>query len=201
MSKEAISKIREALGEDSSKVESMLVEINSDYSEFQRKLDDQQETIKSVNTESKGRKLEIRELKSNLDDEKEKIEKLEGQDKSKEVTDLTEKLKVFTDADAEQIKTKAKGFIDKFDKLKVHADFDACKSKFKLPEAIKDDKDGKLDWDSMDDNDIAKNADGLTEYIGIGKFSEADPNSEDRSSGGGGAKKVEGVFTNEMFGK
>ncbi len=35
---------------------------------------------------------------------------------------------------------------------------------------FKDDKDGKLDWDKMDDNDIAKNADGLTEYIGIGNF-------------------------------
>jgi len=181
MSKEAISKIRVALGEDSSKVESMLVEINSDYSEFQRKLDDQQETIKSVNTESKGRKLEIRELKSNLDDEKEKIEKLEGQDKSAELKDLTEKLKVFTDTETEQIKTKAKGFIDKYDKLKVHADFDSCKGKFKLPV----EKDGKLDWSEVDVNDVAKNADGLTEYIGIGKFGEADPGSEDRNKGGG----------------
>ena len=181
MSKEHISKIREALGEDSSKVETFLKGIESDYSKFDVELDDLRETIKHVNTESKQRKLKIRELESDLEDKDGEIETLKGKDMSEEVKTLQAKVKGYEDMEAEKIKTKAKGFIDKYDKLKDHADWDACSANFNLPNQIKDDKDGKLDWESMDVNEIAKNADKLTEYIGIGKLGEPNPNSEDRN--------------------
>ena len=177
MGKEAISKIRVALGEDSSKVETFLKAIESDYSKFDVELDDLRETVKHVNTESKTRKLKIRDLESELDDSNTEIETLKGKDMSEEVKTLNVKLKSYEDAEAEKVKLKAKGFIDKFDTLKVHADWDTCKSKFKIPE----EKDGKLDWDSIDVNDIAKNADGLAEYVGIGKLGEANPENEDRT--------------------
>ena len=176
MGKEAISKIREALGEESPKVETFLKAIESDYSKFDVELDDLRETVKHVNTESKQRKLKIREQEGELEDKNTEIETLKGKDMSEEVTTLKTKLKSYEDAEVEKTKLKAKGFIDKYEALKIHADWDTCKSKFKLPE----EKDGKLDWESMDINDIAKNADGLAEYVGIGKLGEAKPESEDR---------------------
>ena len=174
MGKEAISKIREALGEDSSKVEAHLKVIEGDYSKFEVDLSDLQDTIKHVNTESKTRKLKIRELEGNLEDKEAEMETLKGKDMTEEVKILQTKLKGYEDTEAEKVKTKAQGFIDKYDKLKDHADWDTCKGKFKIPV----EKDGKLDWESMDINDVAKNADGLTEYIGIGKLGEAEPKSE-----------------------
>ena len=177
MSKEAISKIREALGEDSSKVETHLKAIEGDYSKFNVELEDLRDTIKHVNTESKQRKLKIRELEGNLDDKDTEMETLKGKDMTEEVKTLQTKLKGFEDAEVEKIKIKAKGFIDKYDTLKDHTDWDTCKGKFTIPE----EKDGKLDWDSVDINDIAKNADGLTEYIGIGKLGDANPKSEERN--------------------
>ena len=103
---------------------------------------------------------------------------MKGKDMTDEVKTLTDKLKVYDDEKVEKIKTKAKGFIDSYGTLKDHSDWKTCSANFNLPNPIKDDKEGKLDWGSMDDNDIAKNADKLTEYIGIGKLSEADPTSE-----------------------
>jgi len=198
MSKEAISKIREALGEDSSKVETHLKAIESDYSKFTVDLEELQDTIKHVNTESKQRKLKIRELEGELEDAKTETETLKGKDMSEEVKTLTAKVKVYEDAEAEKVKLKAKGFIDKYDKLKVHADWDKAKDKFKIADPIKDDKDGKLDWGSLDINEIAKNADKLNEYQGIGLLGEANPGSEAKA----GTRKTEpapGVFTEKDF--
>ena len=194
MGKEAISKIREALGEDSSKVETFLKAIESDYSKFDVELDDLRETVKHVNTESKQRKLKIREIESELEDKNTEIETLKGKDMSEEVTTLKTKLKSYEDAEVEKTKLKAKGFIDKFDTIKIHADWDTCKSKFKLPE----EKDGKLDWESIDINDIAKNADGLAEYVGIGKLGEASPKSEDRSQSRIDAPKSFNVYDKQF---
>lgn len=177
MSKEAISKIREALGEDSSKVEAHLKAIESDYSKFEVELDDARETIKHVNNESKTRKLKIRDLESELEDGKTEMETLKGKDMSEEVKTLQTKLKSYEEAELERVKSKGKAFIDKYDKLKDHADWDKTKSKFLLPE----EKDGKLSWESLDVNDIAKNADKLNEYEGLGLFSGANPKNEDKN--------------------
>ena len=151
--------------------------IEGDYSKFNVEMEDLRDTIKHVNTESKQRKLKIRELEGNLEDKDTEMETLKGKDQSEEVKTLQTKLKGYEEAEVEKIKTKAQGFIDKYDKLKDHADWETCKSKFKIPE----EKDGKLDWDSVDINDVAKNADGLTEYIGIGKLGDANPKSEERN--------------------
>ena len=194
MGKEIISKVREELGEDSSKVETFLKEIENDYKEFQDKIDDQRDTISTVNTESKGRKLEIRKLKSELDDANDEMETLKGEDKSEEVESLKEKVKGYEDAEAEKVKIKAKGFIDKYDKLKDHTDWEKSKDKFKIP----DEKDGELDWKSLKDNDIAKNADKLSEYQGIGLLGEANPKSEERGQARG-AETDSGVFKDTDF--
>jgi chromosome segregation ATPase len=178
MGKEAISKIREALGEDTSKVETFLKAIESDYSKFEVDLSDATETIKHVNTESKGRKLKIRELEGNLEDKESEIELLKKSDKSEEVEGLRAKLKTFEDAEAEKVKAKGEAFIAKFDKLKDHADWDKAKDKFLVPK----EEDGKYDWTKLDINEVAKNADKLAEYQSLGHFDIANPKSEDRSS-------------------
>ena len=197
MGKEAISKIREALGEESPKVETFLKAIESDYSKFDVELDDLRETVKHVNTESKQRKLKIRELEGELEDANEKVETAKGEDKSEELEALKTKLKSYDDAEAEKVKSKAKGFIDKYEALKVHADWDKAKDKFKIADPVKDDKGGKLDWDSMDINEVAKNADKLSEYQGIGLLGEANPKSEERNQ----ARNIKGEADNIYAGK
>ena len=146
-------------------------EVGSILKSIENEAEDLQSSLTAANSESKGRKIELRELKTKLDDVD--VEKGSLQ---KQIEELNEKLKDPTkDKELEGLRNFKKqtiqknrqSFIAAFDKIKEHPNFEKAQSKFVIPE--KDGED-KLDWSKIEDTDMEKNMNVLNDLNDLEYF-------------------------------
>ena len=154
--KEKIGTIKEQLGDDAEKVGSILVDIERHYS-------DNLDALKHANGESKERRIKLREYESQLSDYEAQVEMLKNDTKVKELEEQIGKLKGFQ---SEVFKQNREVFKTKFEKIKDHKNFEKIKDKIiTIPE-----KDGKYDFDSIENDTINSMLEKVNEYESIGLF-------------------------------
>ena len=158
-----LDQIRSKLGEDSSKVETLLKQIEADHAETI-------EDLKNANGESKTRKLKIRELEQLIEDSKAEVETLKKKTDDPAVKQELDVLRAFR---AESVKKQRDGFIAEFDKIKGHANFEKAVSLFKLP---KPKDDGSFDLSKLKDDEIDHNVVKLAELIKLDYFGQINQN-------------------------
>lgn len=165
-------------------------EVGSILKSIENEANDLQSSLTAANSESKSRKIELRELKGKFDDVD--IEKSSMQ---KQIDELNEKLKDPTkDKELEglrafkknTIQANRQSFINEFEKIKEHPRFEKAKQKFKLPE---EEEDGKLKWDSIEDQDMEVNMNVLRDLKDLEYFAVEDKNKNVFSGQGGAGHK------------
>ena len=129
---------------------------------------DSGDKLKSFGSENKEKRGIIQALESKIRDFTENSET-----NSTKVNDLQSALseakavnKGLSEFKAKQQANTRKSFADDFAKVTKHKNFDSAKSNFTIPE----EKEGKLDWASVDDTAMDSNIEKLTEYNSLGLF-------------------------------
>ncbi len=195
--KQEIAQIRAAYDQEDNKipvkVESSLKKIEKAFEKheatvegFETKLQDKEAGTDKLYKESRKRKDRIQELERDMEalkEEKDKIltdTKHEDYDKLKTYFDTNEKLLV----DGKKI-TRTK-FIEWHGKNKDHVDFEKCKTGYIIPE----EKDGKIDWDSIDDDVMVANDTKLKEHEGLGFFGGGTGGKDELKGGKSGNTEV-----------
>lgn len=154
---ELLTSIKSQLGEDNATINPLLKEIEAEYN-------DVVDSLKAVNSESKARKLKLRELETEKEEWETKLTELQQKsDTSHLETELQElreyKKKVFTD--------NRNSFVDRFGKIVNHPNFEKAKTKFHLPE-----KDGdKFNWEKLEEDKMVENINKLKELDELEYFS------------------------------
>ncbi len=182
MSKELFARIREQAGEDIlPKIDSDLRTIEGNIKELQLKVDDRDDTIRTVNSEAKQKKLKIRELESDKSDLEDEVASLKDNDDAEELATLRKDKKEREEKEATEQTTKAKGFVDTFEKqIKDHADFKGTEGGFVLP---KPDDDGNYNWDDVEEDDMVANVDKFEELQGYNMFGDPKKKKDEERAG------------------
>ena len=183
--KEELAKIRAELGklEESetilAKINPVLTRITEAFKGLELDLEDQKSSYNVVHKETMKRKATIGEKDEEIVTLKSEIETLKNDDKYADHDDL---VKYKADREAEVIaakKVKRQTFIDGWKMVTEHTDFEKTKVGFKVGE----EKDGEVDWESIEDDDMVANANKLTEYKGLGFFGDPKGGGNDRGGG------------------
>ena len=174
MSKENIAKIRESISKDEdiqSAVEPLLVGVEKSFKDMERKIESHEDTIHTVNEESKGRKEDKKTLNKTIEEQKDEIEglkeKLENDDSATKIEKLeteNEKLKTYK---AGILGKRKERFLTTLKQIENHPDYAKAKIHLKFPE-VKDDE--KMDWTDFDVNVIDQNMTEIEKFIDIGLF-------------------------------
>jgi len=183
---EAVEAVKSAIGiEDAGDRQDKVERAMKDIGRVVANLKDD---IESVNKESKGRKLKIRDLEKDLETEKDNVvakesemEKLKSDSSLDEVTKERDKYKTYYDSSLESNRTK---FVTDYDLLKDHNDFGKLSETLVVPEGE------EKDWSTVSDDDIQKNRDAVQVARTYGLFPEKQPEgvNKDESSIGAGEK-------------
>ena len=175
--KQEIAQIRAAFDQEDNKipveVESSLKKIEKSYDDLQVQITNasdknakQVEDYGELYKESKKRQTRVKELELELETEKDAKDKILKDTKHEDYDELV-KYKSDNEALLAEGKEKTrKQFIKVHEEIKEHDDYEKAKDNFKLPE----DKDGKLDWTEISDDDMVLNMQKLTEQQGYGLF-------------------------------
>lgn len=156
--KELLDQVRSQIGgEAAAKAESVLKNI-------ERGVLDLQEDIKSANSESKERKIKIRELESQLTDKDAEIEGLKKKADTSEVKKEVESLREFK---SRTLKAQRDSFTTKLETISKHPNFEKVKPFLSLPEPAKD---GKYDLSKLEDTDLEVNMTELGKFEAAGLF-------------------------------
>jgi len=97
---------------------------------------------KNASSESKGRKLEIRQLKKDLEDtslERDELKTAAAADNSKEELDSLRDFKT------KSMASRKAGFLKSFEIIKAHSNFEKAKGLFDVPEKIEEMTDAQLE--------------------------------------------------------
>ena len=146
-----IAEIRKSMDDET------VAKVGTQLKDLERGIGDLLDDVKSASAESKSRKLKIKDLeaeKEKLLDELEKL-KTDNSGESLKIENDTlkkenEKLKEYQ---ASVLKDRRESFQMKYEKIKDAVNFDKISKDLKLPE----EKDGKMDWESLSDDDISAN--------------------------------------------
>ncbi len=187
--KELLDQLRSQIGgEAAAKAESALKNI-------ERGVLDLQEDISRVNTESKERKIKIRELESQLSEKDVEIEGLKKKTDTSEVEKEVASLKEFK---SRTLKAQRDSFASKLETISKHPNFEKVKPFLSLP----DPKDGKYDLSKMEDGDLEKNMGEIGKFEATGLFGEVKRQGVEgapRSEQPGDPKPKEVKSPDEMF--
>lgn len=160
--KKVMEQVRSKVGDE------VVAELNPLLKEIETAVNDLQDTISSVNKESKDRKLKIRDLESKLEDYEGKVTQFD------ELNNELESLKGYK---SERLNEDKKSFQEAFNKVKDHPKFDKVKDLFKsIPEP---DKDGVFSFDEIDENVLVHNVEKLRELNRIEYFQADDKRNPD----------------------
>lgn len=155
---ELLTSIKSQLGEDNATtINPLLKEIEAEYN-------DVLDSLKAANTESKNRKLKLRELESEKEEWETKLSEL--QDKA-DTSHLESELQELREYKQTVFKNNRDSFINRFAEISKHPNFEIAKSKFNVPEK----KGEKLDWESLEEDKMAANIKQLKELDDLKYFS------------------------------
>ena len=157
---EKVDQVRSQLSsEDLDKVGALLEEIKSEGISIS-------DSLSAVNSESKNRKIKIKELQDQLetlsierDDFKNKFEGFDTSTLENEREQYKKKYHSLLDG-------QRNAFAAALEKVKDHPNWDKAKSMFKMPE----EKDGKIDWATLAPEDIEHNINKWSELEKLGYF-------------------------------
>lgn len=202
--KQEIADIRNAFDEENKipvKVESSLKKIEKTHDDLKAEIKTQSETIDKKDEDINGLYKESKKRQTKLQEQEREIDTLKSEKdkilKDTEHEDYDELFKYKTDNEAKLAEKKItirKQFIEKHNALKDHSDYDKCKGGYNLPE----EKDGKLDWESLDDDTMVANANKLKEHEGLGFFSDG-TGGHDEPKGGKGKTEETQIFKKGTF--
>lgn len=201
-----IAQIRAAYDQEDNKipvkVESALKGIEKAFekheitvSGLEKTIEEKETSVNDLFKESKKRQTKNQELEREVETikaEKDKIltdTKHEDYDELKTYKETNEKLL----ADGKKI-TRQK-FIEWHGKNKDHVDFGKCKSGYTIPE----EKDGKIDWDSVDDDVMVANDTKLKEHEGLGFFGDGKGGKDEPRGGKGGNSDTKTSYFEDQF--
>lgn len=175
-----IAEIRKSLDDETvAKVGTLLKDLERGIGEL---IDD----AKADSAESKSRKLKIKELES-------EIEKLKSDNSSEALRKQYEELKKENETlkqyQASVLKERRNSFVSRYDKIKDAVNFDKISKDLKVPEQ----KDGKLDWDSLTDDDISANLEIIIKAEEWGLF-EKQPGGNPPNRQAAGNDKIKDPF-------
>ena len=137
--------------------------VGSLLKDVERRYNNLQDDVKSANSESKNRKLKIRELEEKLTDSEIKIEGLSNNTEFEEMKKQNENLKTFQKTVHEQERANYENNYNTFSK---HASFEKIKDKIAVPEQDGD----KTDFSKIDINEVIKSNQKFSEYSELGLF-------------------------------
>ncbi len=144
-----IGQVRSQLDDEGlSKVGSVLKEIEAGYN-------DTVDSLKAASSESKQRKIKIRELSSQVEDLEADITGLKKKSDTSELETELNDLKEFKAGVQKQNRGR---FEAEFNKIKGHANFEKASGEFTLPDP---DDEGNYDFTSMSDEDVDRNMNSL----------------------------------------
>ena len=165
--KKLLEQVRSQLdGETAEKVNSVLKEIETGVVDIV-------DSLKAANSESKSRKLKIRDLEEKISDYEVQVEKLQKESDTTELTKELESLKAFK---SEVITRQRESFTNRFKEIKSHKNFEKAAKLFTLPEP---DKDGEYDFSKLEDSDFDRNIQKLNELDALDYFGEQSKKSVD----------------------
>ncbi len=199
--KQEIAQIRAAYDQEDNKipvkVESALKVIEKAYEKHETTVSGLEKTIEAKETsvndlykESKTRQSKIQELEREVDTVKGEKDKILADTKHEDYPEL-----VKYKADNEKLladgkKVNRTKFIEWHGKNKDHKDYGKCKSGYTIPE----EKDGKIDWDSLDDNVMVANDAKLKEHEGLGFFGGGKGGKDELKGGKSGTIVVDSPY-------
>jgi len=180
-----IEQVRSKLGDEE------VAKLNSDLKSLESGVTELQEDVERVNGESKGRKIKIRELESQLSDKDTELDTLK---KKTDTSELTKEVETLREFKSNTLKGQRDSFASKLKTISKHPNFENVKGFLKLPDP---DKDGNYDLSKLEDGDIEHNISKLSEYEAVKLFGEVSkPNVDgtprtDQPGGGGAPGKIE----------
>ena len=176
--KQEIAKIRNAFSEENkipaavdsavNAIEKQYETLNSKMEKLETEVQDKSDSIDELYKESKKRQSKVQELERDLEGKETEIEKIKNDTSHEDYDDLKKEVEGFRTEKKEAINKSRKDFVDSFDKLKEHSDWETSKKFYNIPE----EKDGKLDWDSLEDDVMLQNVNKLNEHKELGFFSD-----------------------------
>ncbi len=132
-------------------------------------------------SESKGRKLKIREMEGVLEDREMRIVELDNKIKSFDDSAIKKERDAYAQKYKSALKLQQEYFKSNFDVVEKHPNFEpVLKVKFKVPEKEGD----QYKWDSLKEDEWEHNIQTFNELNSLKYFESAPKPSPDRSKGG-----------------
>ena len=175
--KEQLDQIRSVVPAD--KQESVSVVLK----DIENEVIDLKASLASANSESKNRKLKLRDLEKDIEDRDIKITELDKKISSFDTSGLKKELETYKAKYSSALKVQKDSFLNAFGEIEKHPNYEPVLSKkFKVPEK----KDGKPDWDILNDEDWEHNLQTFNELQELKYFdSTKEPKLPDGSKGAG----------------
>lgn len=162
--KESIDQVRSQLPDEVvSKVGAVLENIKAEVQETEDRLN-------AANTESKNRKIKIREYESKIEDYDIKLTEMKTKVESFDDTPLKNQITQVTEKYNKLLNNQKQGFMSSYDQISKHPNFENAKTRFVIPE----EKEGKLDWDSLETEALEKNLIALNDLNQLNYFAPPD---------------------------
>ena len=138
----------------------ILKSIESEYN-------DTLDNLRVSNTESKNRKIKIRELEPQLEDLRDKVELMET---NPDKTEMETKLKSLEEFKSGYLKTQRTTFVSELGKITQHPNWEKASGRFVLPET----KEGEeMDINKLTDEQLESNIKNLADLHSLGYFDSA----------------------------
>lgn len=161
--KESIDQVRSQLPDEAlSKVGAVLENIKAEVQETEDRLS-------AANTESKNRKIKLREYETKIEDYDVRVTELQGKVDSYDDTPLKAERDKYKEKYDKTIANQKQSFISTFEQIQTHPNFETAKPRFVIPE-----KDGKPDWESMEIEVLEKNLNALNDLNQLNYFATKD---------------------------
>ena len=191
--KQEIAQIRAAYDQEDNKIpvkvesalkgiEKALEKHETTVSGLETTIEEKETSVNDLFKESKKRQTKNQELEREVETIKAEKDKILTDTKHEDYDELK---KYKTDNEtklADDKKITRTQFIEWHGKNKDHKDYEKCKSGYTIPE----EKDGKIDWNSVDDDVMVANDTKLKEQKGYGFFADGTGGKDEPKGGKGG---------------
>lgn len=126
------------------------------------------DSLTAANNESKGRKIELREVKEKFQTVEIERDEWKKKYESFDNSDLMNERDVFKNKYESLINAQKSVFINSFEKIKSHPKFEKAKERFIIPE----EKDNKIKWDALTIEQLEKNISTLNDLNSLDYFED-----------------------------
>lgn len=160
---EQVDQVRSQLPDEvKSKVGSVLETIRSEFADIEDRLS-------AANSESKKRKIKIRELEESREDLEATITQLNEKINSFDTTAIEQERDQYKNKYTSMLDTQKGHFKIQFEKITKHPKFEHAKNEFDVPMS----DDGEIDWEKLTNEQLEKNISALNHLNSLNYFDEA----------------------------